>query len=63
MRHEISEICRNNVNAHTNFVDPETGHQRLSTLLLLLLLLLLLFSGLLLSDFRFPKALSFLNRW
>jgi len=41
------------------FVDPETGPRWLRTLLLLLLLLL---EFLQLSDFRFPKALSFLNR-
>jgi len=44
------------------FLDPETGPEWLRTLLLLLLLLFLLFGFLLLSDFRFPKALSFLNR-
>ena len=42
-------------------VGPETDPQWLRTLFLLLLLLL--FMGfLLLSDFQFPKALSFLNR-
>jgi len=39
------------------FLDPETGPQALPTLLLLLCF----FLGLLLSDFLFPKALSFLN--
>jgi len=39
-------------------LDPETGPQWSRTLFLFLCLLL----GLLLSDFPFPKALSFLNR-
>jgi len=44
------------VQHHVNiFLDPETGHQALATLFLFLL-------GLLLSEFRSPKALSFLGR-
>ena len=43
------------------FLDPETGHQRLRTMLLLLLLLLLL-GFLLLSDFQSTNTLPFLNR-
>jgi len=42
---------------HVSFLDPKTGPQRLRTLLLLLLL-----GFLLVSDFQFPKAQSFLNR-